>query len=198
MPQTDFYDSHLMLNDILYFVLNIILSLLGIAFVLRAWLYAIRMHPFNPYSQAIFKITDWAVIPISRVVPNKRVLDWPSITAAFIVAYLHVILGFMLYVSVFVPSDLLLRALLAAAITVGKWAANITLWITLIQAILSWVNPAAPAMPFLQTLTSPLLDPIRRMLPQTGAFDFSPLVLIILAQIATFILQRVSFAVIGV
>lgn len=187
-----------MLNEILYFVLNIILSLLGIAFILRAWLYAIRMHPFNPYSQAIFKVTDWAVVPISRVVPNKRVLDWPSITAAFLVAYLHIILGYMLYVSAYLPSDLLFKALLGGAIGTAKWAANITLWITLAQAILSWVNPTAPAMSFLQTLTAPLLDPIRRLLPQTGALDFSPLVLLILAQIATFILQRLSFAVVGI
>lgn len=187
-----------MLNDTLYFVLNIILSLLGIAFIIRAWLYAIRMHPFNPYSQALFKVTDWAILPISRVVPNKRLLDWPSLVAAFIVAYLHVILGYMLYISVMVPVDLLLRAILAAFITVAKWAANITLWVTLIQAILSWVNPAAPVMPFLQTLTAPLLDPIRRLLPQTGAFDFSPLVLLLLAQVATFILQRLSFSVIGI
>ncbi|MCQ9615432.1 YggT family protein [Paenalcaligenes niemegkensis] len=187
-----------MLNDTLYFVLNIILSLLGIAFILRAWLYAIRLHPFNPYSQAIIKVTDWAVQPLRRIVPNKEFIDWPSLTAAFIVAYLHVILGFLLYISINVPADLLLRALLAAAITVAKWAANMALWLTLIQAILSWVNPTAPVMPLLQTLTAPLLNPIRRILPQTGAFDFSTLVLLILAQIATFVLQRLSFAVIGI
>lgn len=187
-----------MLNEILYFVLNIILSLLGIAFILRAWLYTIRMHPFNPYSQAIFKVTDWAVIPISRVIPNKKLIDWPSLTAAFLVAYLHIILGYMLYLSVFIPVDLLFRALLGGLITTAKWAANITLWITLAQAILSWVNPASPTMPFLQTLTAPLLDPIRRLLPQTGALDLSPLVLLILAQIVTFILQRISFTLVGV
>lgn len=186
-----------MLTDILYFIANIALSLLGVAFVLRAWLYAIRLHPFNPYSQAIFKATDWAVQPLHRLLPNQQHVDWPSLAAAYVVAYVHVALTLLLLTDsgFFIPADYWLRALLSAVFTVAGWAANMVLWLTLIQAILSWVNPMAPVMPILQTLTAPLLAPIRRILPRTGMFDFSPLVLLVLAQILIFILGRLKLSV---
>ena len=89
-------------------------------------------------------------------------------------------------------------ALIASVLTVLKWAFNLVLWLTLIQVILSWVNPMAPIMPVLQTLTAPLLDPIRRVLPNLGGIDFSPLVLLILAQIIMMVLESLAFSLFGV
>ena len=43
----------------------------------------------------------------------------------------------------------------------------------------------------INSLLAPVLSPIRRMLPQTGAIDFSPLVLIIVLQIFLIILESV-------
>ena len=68
----------------------------------------------------------------------------------------------------------------------------------MIQAILSWVNPLATIMPVLRTLTAPLLEPIRRIMPNLGGLDLSPLVLIILAQVAMMVLNRISFSLFGV
>lgn len=46
--------------------------------------------------------------------------------------------------------------------------------------IISWIQlpPSNPVAMFLQTLTEPLLAPIRRVLPDMGGLDFSPLVLL--------------------
>ncbi len=68
----------------------------------------------------------------------------------------------------------------------------------MIQAVLSWVNPLAPIMPVLRTLTEPILEPIRRILPNFSGFDFSPLVLLILAQIAMMMLSRINFTLFGI
>lgn len=43
----------------------------------------------------------------------------------------------------------------------------------------------------INSLLEPVLSPIRKMLPQTGAIDFSPLVLIIVLQIFLIILSSV-------
>ena len=59
-------------------------------------------------------------------------------------------------------------------------------------------NPLAAAMPVLKTLNEPLLAPIRRIMPNLGGLDLSPLALLILAQIALMVLNRVSFALFGV
>jgi YggT family protein len=55
-------------------------------------------------------------------------------------------------------------------------------WIIVLgRVIMSWLDPRfeKPLGQFLFSLTEPFLAPIRRMLPQTGMFDFSPIVLLI-------------------
>ncbi len=46
--------------------------------------------------------------------------------------------------------------------------------------LISWFQlpPSNPVATFLHTLTEPLLGPIRRLLPDLGGLDFSPLVLL--------------------
>ena len=60
------------------------------------------------------------------------------------------------------------------------------LWIALLaRVILSWVNidqssPFYPIVNISHQVTEPMLAPIRRVLPKTGTFDFSPIVAFIL------------------
>jgi YggT family protein len=52
------------------------------------------------------------------------------------------------------------------------------------RAILSWFNmdPRSPLIQILDTVTEPVLDPIRRIMPRLGMIDLSPLVAILLLQ----------------
>jgi len=74
-----------------------------------------------------------------------------------------------------------------ALITIVDYAFTLYSIILLARVLISWfpVDPYNPIVRVLHQLTEPLLAPIRRLLPQTGAIDFSPLigfVVIILAQ----------------
>jgi YggT family protein len=62
----------------------------------------------------------------------------------------------------------------------------IALWLLVVgRALWSWTDPrfSSPVGRFLYQMTEPLLAPIRRVIPQTGAVDISPLVLIVLLTI---------------
>jgi YggT family protein len=50
------------------------------------------------------------------------------------------------------------------------------------RAILSWFNldPRSPLIQALASLTDPIIEPIRRIMPRLGMIDLSPLVAIIL------------------
>ena len=52
------------------------------------------------------------------------------------------------------------------------------------RAILSWFNmdPRSPLVQVLNTITEPILDPIRRIMPRLGMIDLSPLVAILVLQ----------------
>lgn len=183
-----------MISGILGFVLDIVFLLFGIALILRAWAYAIRLHPFNPYSQAIIRLTDWLVQPIRKLVSPRGKVDLPSLLACWLTAFIYLLATWVVLTGQIPMVQSLLPALLAGLLTVVKWTLNLIVWLTLIQAVLSWVNPMAPIMPVLHTLTAPLLDPIRRIMPNLGGLDLSPLVLLVLAQIAMMVVQRLVYS----
>lgn len=61
---------------------------------------------------------------------------------------------------------------------------NVYSWIVIVRALISWVNPDPlnPIVQFLQTVTEPLLVPIRRILPAAFRFgiDISPIILLLI------------------
>jgi len=186
-----------MLGDILRFLLEILFTLFGAALILRAWIHAVRLHPFNPLARAVYQGTNWLILPLRKIFPSTGKTDWASLFGAWLTALVYLMLTWLLAVGVLVPVALLPATAGAALLMACKWALNLIVWMTLIQSVLSWVNPMAPLMPLLQTLTAPLLNPIRQILPRTG-IDFSPLVLLVIAQIVLMMLARLTYSIIGV
>jgi len=70
---------------------------------------------------------------------------------------------------------------------------SLYMWLIIIRAIISWVNPDPynTLVRFLHAATEPVLYPIRRRLPLFfGGFDFSPvLVIMAIFFIQTFFVQ---------
>ena len=61
--------------------------------------------------------------------------------------------------------------------------------IIFIRVILSWFSPRPNTLTFvLDKVTEPILAPLRRIIPRTGMFDFTPLVAIILLQLISHLL----------
>lgn len=60
-----------------------------------------------------------------------------------------------------------------------------------------FMDPYHPIRSTINNMVNPILNPIRRIMPQTGMVDFSPLVAIILVQIIEFILTRLLISLAG-
>ncbi len=61
-------------------------------------------------------------------------------------------------------------------------ALTLYMWIIIGRAVISWVNPDPynPIVRFLNSVTEPVLNPIRRRLPiSLGGMDFSPIIVIL-------------------
>jgi YggT family protein len=66
----------------------------------------------------------------------------------------------------------------------------------IVYVVLSYfMDPYHPVRMTVNRLVEPILIPIRRILPQTGMLDFSPLVAIILVQVLEYIFTRVLISV---
>ena len=70
---------------------------------------------------------------------------------------------------------------------------SLYMWIIIGRAVISWVNPDPynPIVRFLNSVTEPILYPIRRKIPiHFGGIDFSPiLVIIAIVFLQTFLVQ---------
>jgi YggT family protein len=62
------------------------------------------------------------------------------------------------------------------------------------RAIISWfpVNPGNRLVVSLYQITEPILEPLRRIIPRIGMFDITPMVAIILLQVAAGLLATYS------
>jgi len=83
--------------------------------------------------------------------------------------------------------------MLLALFQIADMLLQVLLWIIIIQVIISWlfafnvINPHSggvrSAIDALDRLTAPIYRPVRRILPDFGGIDFSPLVIILVIQI---------------
>ncbi len=185
-----------MFAEIAMYLIKIASTLFGAALLLRAWALAVRLPPNNPFSQAIFQATHWLVRPLRRVIPGTRGIDWASVVAAYLTALAAIVLTVMVQGAS--PLAAFPFGLIAAVVTILNWLLTLVLWMTVLLGVLSWINPRTEAMWVLQLLTAPLLNPIRRRMPATGGIDFSPLILIIIVQILSMVLERCQWALFSI
>ncbi len=76
----------------------------------------------------------------------------------------------------------LLGNFLGATATVLGMVLEIYMWIVIIRALLSWVNPDPynPIVQFLYSITEPVFERVRRLLPMSGVgIDFTPIIVIL-------------------
>ena len=172
--------------SILQFIVDTAAALLGGLLLLRFWMQATRVRPPQQIGQFTFTLTDWLVLPLRRLVPGMGGYDWASLIGAFLVVLL--------------ASSLLLVAgadahmvLLHALYRFLNWILYGFMALLIIDAIFSWVNPQAPLAPFVHALNTPILLPIRRVVPPIGGIDLSVLVALVLIQIIQFVLRQVFF-----
>jgi YggT family protein len=72
---------------------------------------------------------------------------------------------------------------IGAIATILNIVVTILIWLIIISAVISWVNPDPynPIVQFLYRTTEPILRPIRRLIPIRGVpIDFSPMIAILI------------------
>ena len=70
-----------------------------------------------------------------------------------------------------------------------NFVANLFIFIVIVDSLLSFfLSPYHPVRETMDRIVNPFLAPIRRIVPQVGMLDLSPLILIILVGILTRVL----------
>lgn len=173
-----------MLSTALQFLLTTILNLLTLVFLLRFFMQLLRAPFNNPLGLMVITLTDFAVKPVRRIIPSFKKIDLSTLLLAILT---QLLLQFSLLMlrdfPLFVAGEGAWLGLIGLSfLGVLRTALDVFFYAILLQVILSWVNPHSPFSGVLDTLTRPILSPIRRIIPSTNGLDFSPLVALILLQ----------------
>lgn len=183
------------MGSVLWFLLETAAFLLVGAALLRAWMNQLRINMSGQPGRFVMALTHWLVAPVRRVLPRAWVqsrIDWGSLVAAVLLALAYGGLWWLLQLALSPTTVTLSAALLTIPLMGAKLLIRVLLQglmvLLLGYAVLSWVQPASPVMGVLDRLCSPLLRPIRRVVPQIGGVDLSVLVLIVLLQVGLILL----------
>lgn len=171
----------MVLQNIAIFLISTVFSLYIGAVLLRFLLALVRADFYNPLSQFLVKITNPVLVPLRRFIPPISKVDTASIVLAFALKLIAVIL-LMSIQGVEVGFISIILAVIADLVRTVVWIFMIAL---IIQAIMSWVGNSYgnPMSSLLDSLTAPVLEPIRKIVPLIGMVDLSPLVAILLLQV---------------
>jgi len=164
------------------FLVQVVFGLYILAVMLRFLLQAVRADYYNPLVQALVKLTNPPLVPLRQIVPGLAGLDLAAV----------VLLIALQVVELYLVSNLVGLSLPVGTVMLGAVAKlldlvlNVYLWTILIRVIASWVSPNTyhPALQVIDRLTDPVIAPVRRVLPDLGGLDFSPLVVLVGIQLA--------------
>lgn len=180
---------------VVFFLLDTVFFFLVAAALLRAWMNHQRIHMSAQPGRFVMALTDWLVAPVRRTLPRSWVqsrVDWGSLMTAvlFALAYggLWLVLASTLTSVEASPVAMLLAIPTLALKLILRTLLQGLMMLLLVYAVLSWVQPQSPVLGTLDSLCSPILRPVRRLVPTVGGVDLSVLVLIILLQVGLMLL----------
>ncbi len=175
------------MTDPIVFLIDTLFSLYILAVLLRFLLQWCGGDFYNPISQFLVKITHPPLKILRRFVPSIGKIDTSSLVL-------------MLSLQMLADASILLL-LNGSMINIGALAItsitqlislliNVLVFAVFARALLSWINPGTfnAAASILATLTEPLLDICRRVIPGLGGIDLSPLAALLLLQLAKMVI----------
>lgn len=174
-----------MLGNALIFIAQVAFGLLTLTLLLRFYLQWVRAPYRNPLADFVNALTDFMVRPARRMLPGLWGIDLPTLLLAWLMQFLEWLIilqlrGFRFGAEVGLA---LVGIAAVAAIAVAQMLVYIVMFSTLLQAVLSWVNPGSPVAPLLDAMNRPFLRMFRRRIPPIGNVDLSPLLLIVACQL---------------
>lgn len=163
-------------------LIEVLFGLACSLFLIRVLLQLVGANFYNPICQFVYETTNPVLLPLRKLLPTQGRFDLAGTSVALLLQVLKVLLlALLVGAGLSVPSLLLLGVVELLSLLLG-----IYFWLILARAVLSFVgvDRRHPALPLLAQLTEPVLGPLRRALPATGAIDLSPMLVILAILLA--------------
>ena len=174
------------MTDPLVFLVDTVFSLYILAVILRFLLQWIRADFYNPVSQFLVKITHPPLRIMRRFIPALGRIDTSSLLLALL---LQALANFAILALKGLSIGVLALLVLSFA-DLLKTLLDVFVYAIFAGALLSWfaAGSYSSVAAIIYSLTEPLLSVCRRILPDTGSIDLSPLIALVLLQLAKMML----------
>lgn len=175
-------------------IVNTLFGMYILAVLVRFLLQRVRADFYNPLAQFLVAVTNPPLLPLRRLIPGLWGIDWASVVLLVALAAIEQALIALL-------RGYRVTALMLAVLSLSQ-IVDLTLYVFLFtilaRAILSWVAPypRSPVMHLLISLTEPLLRPARRIIPPIGGLDLSPVVVLILLELAVMFVDHLALSIV--
>ncbi len=181
-----------MLIQIFSLILQFAVGLVAGTCLLRTYLHWQRIpmsaNSGNPLAPFVFAVTNWIVLPVRRFVPAVGRLDTGSLVAAYAMLLAKYALLWLL-AGATAPTWVLLTQ---SGFELLNLVLSSLMWLVIIYAVMTWVKSGSDAVYFLALMIEPLLRLVRRVLPNMGGVDLSPIALLLLLQILEIVLRHLQ------
>lgn len=170
------------LSDPIIFLLDTVFSFYILAVLLRFLLQWVGGDFYNPISQFLVKITHPILRVLRRYIPAIGKIDTSSVVLLLV---LQMISDSIVLTLKGLSFSFAALALLSFSQLISLLI-NVFVFAIFARAILSWLNPGTfnAASNLLYSLTEPLLATCRRIVPDLGGIDLSPLIVLVGLQLA--------------
>lgn len=172
-----------MLIQIANLILQVLVSVVAGVCLLRCYLQWLAFNLGAGQSKSIgayiLPLSNWIVLPLRRLLPSIGRFDLASCVAAYLLILCKI--AILLLISGATSIDISWLAL--ALIDLFDLALSGLVGLVFASIILSWVGAGTQIQFLVSLLVDPLLAPIRKAIPNFGALDLSPLVLLLILQV---------------
>lgn len=177
------------LNNASIFLIKSIFDLYIFIVMLRIVLQWVQADLTNPVFGLVVKLTSPPLKPIRRIIPTINGMDIAAIVLLLILEIIK--LAILVWLQVNAIPTLEGLAVLAFAELLNQLI-NIFFFAILALAILSWLSPLAHGalVEVLYKVCEPLLKPFRRFIPPLMGFDLSPIPVLILLKLLTYLIVQ--------
>ena len=182
-----------MLLQILQFLLEVVSGLIAGACLLRVYMQLQRIPFNNPVGQLVFALSNWLVLPLRKILPQRSTWDWAGLLGALLVMLVQYLLLWLLFGARGNPAMVPVLAVFGLV----RMALTGLIGILIVYAILTWVQPHSPIAGVLHRLSEPVLRPLRKVIPLLGGVDLSALVAIIALQVLLMMLAHIQFSMLS-
>ncbi|MDO9013877.1 MAG: YggT family protein [Polynucleobacter sp.] len=184
----------MMLLEIANLLSEIAITVIGGACLLRCYLQYLKFnlspHSGNPIGLYLMPLTNWLIMPLRKIIPSVGRIDSACIVGAYLIVLAKVFLIGLLLGTI--PP--IISLLIGSVLELIGLVLSILVVLIIANVVLSWVGRGSPTQYMLSEILNPMLVPIKRILPSMGPLDLSPLVLLVLIQIAQIVLSNIARA----